>query len=109
MDYLFVPVGGGGLIAGCALAAQALSPFCRTIVIEPEAGDDATRSFRTKTLQLGVAPHQVFDVAGKAALVLGHAPKCRQSRVPKKENREGRNDEGGYADRQEATHVFKFR
>lgn len=63
LDYLFVPVGGGGLIAGCALAAQALSPFCRTIGIEPEAGDDATRSFRTKTLQTCNNPNTIADGA----------------------------------------------
>jgi threonine dehydratase len=63
LDYLFVPVGGGGLIAGCALTARALSPSCRTIGIEPEAGDDATRSFRTKTLQTCNNPDTIADGA----------------------------------------------
>jgi threo-3-hydroxy-L-aspartate ammonia-lyase len=51
LDYLFVPVSGGGLISGCAVAASHLSPGCKVIGVEPEAGDDAARSFRTKTLQ----------------------------------------------------------
>ncbi len=51
LDYLVVCVGGGGLISGCALAAKALSPRCQVIGVEPEMGDDATRSFQTKTLQ----------------------------------------------------------
>ncbi len=44
LDYLFAPVGGGGLISGSALAARALSPDCRVIGVEPEAGNDAQRS-----------------------------------------------------------------
>jgi len=51
LDYLLVPCGGGGLLSGCAVAASHWSPGCKVIGIEPEAGDDATRSFRTKTLQ----------------------------------------------------------
>jgi threonine dehydratase len=51
LDLLLVPCGGGGLLAGCALAAATLSPACRVVGVEPSAGDDATRSFRTKTLQ----------------------------------------------------------
>ena len=51
LDWLFVPCGGGGLISGSALAAKALSPNCKVVGVEPEAGDDATRSFKTRTLQ----------------------------------------------------------
>jgi threonine dehydratase len=51
LDYLLVCVGGGGLISGCALAVKALSPHCKVIGVEPELGDDATRSFQSKTLQ----------------------------------------------------------
>ncbi len=46
LDLLLVPVGGGGLIAGSAIAAHALSPGCRVIGVEPAGGDDAVRSFR---------------------------------------------------------------
>jgi threonine dehydratase len=44
LDVLVVPVGGGGLIAGCATAAKAVSPGIRVIGVEPEAGDDTQRS-----------------------------------------------------------------
>ena len=44
VDALIVPVGGGGLMSGCAVAARALSPGCRIIGVEPEAGNDAQRS-----------------------------------------------------------------
>jgi threonine dehydratase len=44
LDALVVPVGGGGLIAGCATAAKALQPGLRVIGVEPQAGDDTKRS-----------------------------------------------------------------
>lgn len=47
LDALFVPVGGGGLISGSALAAAAASPGCRVIGVEPEIAADATASWRS--------------------------------------------------------------
>jgi threonine dehydratase len=44
LGALLVPVGGGGLMAGCATAATALSPGVRMIGVEPAAGDDHARS-----------------------------------------------------------------
>ncbi len=44
LDLLLVCVGGGGLIAGCATAARALSPDTSVIGVEPEEGDDTRRS-----------------------------------------------------------------
>jgi len=44
LDTLLAPIGGGGLVAGCATAAAALDPGIRVIGIEPEAGDDTRRS-----------------------------------------------------------------
>ena len=46
LDALFVPLGGGGLLSGTALAAEALAPACRVYGVEPEAGDDGRRSLR---------------------------------------------------------------
>jgi threonine dehydratase len=46
LDALFVCVGGGGLISGCALAAHALAPQCQVIGVEPEAGNDVQQSLR---------------------------------------------------------------
>ena len=63
LDYLFVPCGGGGLISGCAIAAAELSPGCRVVGVEPEAGDDAARSFRTGTLQTCRNPQTIADGA----------------------------------------------
>jgi threonine dehydratase len=44
LDALLVPVGGGGLMAGCATAAKALAPDIEMIGVEPEQGDDTRRS-----------------------------------------------------------------
>jgi threo-3-hydroxy-L-aspartate ammonia-lyase len=44
LDALVVPVGGGGLMAGCAVAATATSPGIRMIGVEPSEGDDTKRS-----------------------------------------------------------------
>jgi len=46
LDVLLVPLGGGGLLAGSALAASALSPSCKVIGVEPEAGNDGQQSLR---------------------------------------------------------------
>lgn len=44
LEALVVPVGGGGLIAGCAIAAQGIRPACRIFGAEPSGADDAARS-----------------------------------------------------------------
>jgi threonine dehydratase len=63
LDLLFVPCGGGGLLSGSALSARALSPTCRIVGVEPDGGDDATQSFRTRTLQRVDHPASVADGA----------------------------------------------
>jgi threonine dehydratase len=44
LDVLVVCTGGGGLTAGCAVAATALRPGIRIVGVEPDAGDDTRRS-----------------------------------------------------------------
>jgi threonine dehydratase len=44
LGALLVPVGGGGLMAGCATAATLMCPGIRMIGVEPAAGDDHARS-----------------------------------------------------------------
>jgi threonine dehydratase len=68
LDLLFVPCGGGGLLSATALTARAVAPACRVIGVEPAAGDDATRTFRTKTLQTVDNPATVADGARTASL-----------------------------------------
>ncbi len=44
LDALVAPVGGGGLISGCAVAAKALRPAIAVYGVEAEGADDAKQS-----------------------------------------------------------------
>lgn len=61
LDALLVPVGGGGLISGCATAAKALRPRCRVVGIEPAGADDGAQSFRSARLVRIAQPRTVAD------------------------------------------------
>jgi threonine dehydratase len=63
LDLLVVCCGGGGLLSGCALAAKHLSPGIAVIGVEPEAGDDATRSFQSGALHHVHNPETIADGA----------------------------------------------
>jgi len=68
LDMLVVPCGGGGLLSGCAIAARELAPQCHVVGVEPAAGDDATRSFKTKTLVKIPVPDTIADGARTTSL-----------------------------------------
>ncbi len=62
LDYIFTPIGGGGLISGTALVAKYLSPNTKVIGSEPEAADDAYRSFKSgKILPHETPPKTIAD------------------------------------------------
>jgi threonine dehydratase len=63
LDYLFVCVGGGGLLAGCAIAAKELSPDCQIYGVEPEAGNDAQQSLRSGRIVRIPVPRTIADGA----------------------------------------------
>jgi len=63
LDALLVCCGGGGLLSGCAIAAKHHAPGCTVIGVEPAAGDDATRSFHSGTLQTVHNPDTIADGA----------------------------------------------
>src|SRR5215213_5506424 len=63
LDALLVPLGGGGLLAGSALAASARSPDCRVIGVEPEAGDDGRQSLRRGAIVRIPVPRSIADGA----------------------------------------------
>lgn len=63
LDALFVPLGGGGLLAGSLLAAEALAPDCRVYGVEPEAGDDGLRSLRAGEIVDIPTPDTIADGA----------------------------------------------
>ncbi|SAI69203.1 serine/threonine dehydratase [Bordetella ansorpii] len=71
LDYLFVCLGGGGLLSGSLLSAKALSPSCKVYGVEPEAGNDGQQSLRKgevvriptpKTLADGAATTHLGDL-----------------------------------------------
>jgi len=68
LDALLVPCGGGGLLSGSAIAARRLSAHCRVIGVEPSAGDDANRSFRSGRLQQVHNPDTIADGARTSSL-----------------------------------------
>jgi threonine dehydratase len=48
MDAMLVCTGGGGLVAGCALALSDVSPATQIYAVEPEGWDDTARSLRSR-------------------------------------------------------------
>lgn len=63
LDFLFTPLGGGGLLSGSALAAKALSPGCKVYGVEPEAGNDGQQSFRKGEIVDIPVPRTIADGA----------------------------------------------
>ena len=63
LDVLLVCLGGGGLLAGCAIAARAMSPGCRVIGVEPEAGNDGQQSLRSGEIVHIAVPNTIADGA----------------------------------------------
>ena len=65
-----MPVGGGGLIAGCATVAKAIAPGIQVIGVEPEAGDDTLRSMAARErvripMPRTIADGQQVDIPGE--------------------------------------------
>ena len=69
LDALVVPVGGGGLMAGSAVAAKGLLESVRLVGVEPEAGDDTRRSLAAGRRVSVPVPRTIAD--GQAASVPG--------------------------------------
>ena len=67
-DVILAPCGGGGLLSGSAVTAKHFSPQCRVIGVEPAAGDDGARSFRSKKLEVIRTPVTIADGARTASL-----------------------------------------
>jgi threonine dehydratase len=63
LDALFVCLGGGGLLAGSALAARELAPGCKIYGVEPAAGNDGQQSFRSGSIVHIDTPQTIADGA----------------------------------------------
>ena len=63
LDALFVPLGGGGLLSGSALATRALAPDCKLYGVEPQAGNDGQQSLRSGAIVHIETPRTIADGA----------------------------------------------
>jgi threonine dehydratase len=63
LDVLVTPVGGGGLLSGCATVARHLHPACRPFGVEPEAGNDAQQSLAAGRIVRIETPRTLADAA----------------------------------------------
>jgi threonine dehydratase len=68
LDMLVVPVGGGGLLSGSALATHLMCPAAEVIGVEPEAGDDGCDSFRNGLIVHRPCGETIADGAKPPAL-----------------------------------------
>ena len=63
LDVMLVPLGGGGLLSGSALAVRALAPQCKLYGVEPEAGNDGQQSLRKGEIVHIPTPNTLADGA----------------------------------------------
>ncbi|MEM7162173.1 MAG: pyridoxal-phosphate dependent enzyme [Bacteroidota bacterium] len=61
LDHLMTPVGGGGLVAGSALAVKYLGMDCSCIGAEPKAADDAFRSLKSGKIETNESANTIAD------------------------------------------------
>jgi threonine dehydratase len=61
LDVIVAPIGGGGLISGCCLAAQRLAPSAMVVGAEPANADDALRSLKAGRIISDDAPDTIAD------------------------------------------------
>ncbi|KAG8941625.1 hypothetical protein FRC03_004281 [Tulasnella sp. 419] len=61
LDVLITPVGGGGMLSGCAVAAKGKNPNIWVAAAEPKGADDAHRSFYSKEFYPSLMPQTIAD------------------------------------------------
>lgn len=61
LDYIFCPVGGGGLIAGSALAVKHFGNNCKVFGAEPFEADDAYRSLQSGKIESNETTNTIAD------------------------------------------------
>lgn len=68
LDMVVTPVGGGGLLSGCAIATRHLHPHCEIVGVEPESGNDAQRSLAEGRIVRIETPRTIADAAQSRTL-----------------------------------------
>lgn len=61
LDVLVAPLGGGGLLSGCATVTRALAPDVLLVGAEPAGADDAWRSLQRSERVLDIVPNTICD------------------------------------------------
>lgn len=61
LDAIFVPISGGGMISGIAIAAKKIKPEIKIFAAEPKGADDAAKSKAEGRLVTSVTPHTMAD------------------------------------------------
>jgi threonine dehydratase len=61
LDYVFSPVGGGGVLSGTAIATEGLLPSAKVVGVEPENADDAYQSFKAGKIIPVENPNTIAD------------------------------------------------
>lgn len=61
LDVLIAPIGGGGLISGCSLAAHALKPDIRIFGVEPDTANDTCLSLQKGAIVSTPQSHSIMD------------------------------------------------
>jgi threo-3-hydroxy-L-aspartate ammonia-lyase len=61
LDVLIVPIGGGGLISGCSIAAHALKPDLRIFGVEPDTANDTFLSLQKGAIVSTPQSHSIMD------------------------------------------------
>ena len=61
LDYILCPIGGGGLLAGSALACNAYSNKCEIIGVEPQNVNDAYKSLKSKKIEYNLKTDTIAD------------------------------------------------
>jgi threonine dehydratase len=78
LDVLITPLGGGGLLSGCATAARRLSPACEIVGVEPEAGNDGQQSLAKGEIVRIDTPKTIADAAQSRSLGVHTFPVLQQ-------------------------------
>jgi threonine dehydratase len=68
VETIVVPLGGGGLLSGVAVAATSLKPNVAVYGVEPRAGNDGEQSFKTGHIVTIDPPKTIADGARTLAI-----------------------------------------
>jgi threonine dehydratase len=78
LDVVLTPLGGGGMLSGCATALTGVAQDCRVFGVEPEAGNDGQQSLARGEIVRIETPKTIADAAQSRSLGRHTFPVLRQ-------------------------------